>query len=251
LGRPVRSALLVFLLVACSSSKSDEHTVRIAAASDLTKAFTELAKEFHARTGITAKLTFGSSGQLASQIIEGAPFYLFASADEELVTRVVGAGKCDASTAKRYARGRIVVWTSKEVEAPVKLEDLALPRFKRIAIANPAYAPYGAAAKEALVAAGVWPAIEKRVVFAENIQSAMHYARDGQAEAGIVALSLADVGDGGSYLSIDPRLHAPLDQHLVICGNGVEADAARQFAEFIGSREGREVMTRYGFVLPQ
>jgi molybdate transport system substrate-binding protein len=237
--------------VACSSSRSDERTVRIAAASDLTKAFTELAKEFRTRTGITAKLTFGSSGMLSTQIAEGAPFYLFASANKEYVARLVASGKCDGSTVKLYARGRIVVWTAKAVEAPVKLEDLALPRFKRIAIANPEHAPYGAASKAALVAAGVWPQIEKRVVFAENIQTAMHYARDGQAEAGIVALSLAVVSDGGAYLSIDQNLHAPLDQELVVCGNGTEADAARQFADFIGSREGREVMTRYGFVLPQ
>jgi molybdate transport system substrate-binding protein len=188
---------------------------------------------------------------LSTQIAEGAPFYLFTSANKEYVARLVASGKCDGSTVKLYARGRIVVWTAKAVEAPVKLEDLALPRFKRIAIANPEHAPYGAASKAALVAAGVWPQIEKRVVFAENIQTAMHYARDGQAEAGIVALSLAVVSDGGAYLSIDQNLHAPLDQELVVCGNGTEADAARQFADFIGSREGREVMTRYGFVLPQ
>jgi molybdate transport system substrate-binding protein len=84
-------------------------------------------------------------------------------------------------------------------------------------------------------------------VFAENVQMAMEYARTGNADASIVALSLAVAGDGGAYLPIDPLLHAPLDQQLVVCGDGPDADAARQFADFIGSREGREVMTRYGF----
>ena len=225
--------------------------MRIAAASDLAKAFTELGKEFETRTGITPNLTFGSSGLLSTQIIEGAPFFLFAAANKDFVTKVVAAGKCDGSTARLYARGRVVVWTRNDVPPPVRLADLAEPRFKRIAIANPEHAPYGTAAKQALEKHGLWAQIQSRIVFAENIQTTMHYARDGNADAALVALSLAVVSDGGAYLPVDPSLHDPLDQQLVVCGNGPEADAARQFADFIGSREGREVMTRYGFVLPQ
>lgn len=247
----MRSVLVLLALAACSASKSDGRVVRVAAASDLAKAFTELGKEFEHRTGIHAKLTFGSSGLLATQIIEGAPFYLFAAANDDFVTKVVGAGKCDGSTTRTYARGRLVVWTAKNVIAPTKLGDLADPRFKRIAIANPEHAPYGTAAKQALQKVGLWTAIESRIVFAENIQTTMQYARDGNADASIVALSLAVVSDGGAYLPIDPSFHEPLDQQLVVCGNGPEADAARQFADFVGSREGREVMTRYGFTLPQ
>jgi molybdate transport system substrate-binding protein len=243
--------LVLLALAACSTSKSDGRVVRIAAASDLAKAFTELGKEFQQRTGIHPKLTFGSSGLLSTQIIEGAPFFLFAAANKDFVSKVVSAGKCDGSTAKLYGRGRIVVWTGKDVLAPVKLADLAAPRFKRIAIANPEHAPYGTAAKQALRNVGLWAQVESRVVYAENIQQTMQYARTGNAEASIVALSLAVVSDGGAYLPIDQALHDPLDQQLVVCGNGPEADAARQFADFISSREGREVMTRYGFVLPQ
>jgi len=242
---------VIVILAACSRSDSDGKTVRVAAASDLTKAFTELGKEFESRTGIHPKLTFGSSGLLSTQIVEGAPFFVFAAANKDFVTKVVAAGKCDASTAKLYARGRIVVWTPAGVIAPVKLGDLADPRFKRIAIANPEHAPYGLAAKQVLQNVGLWAQLESRIVYAENIQTTMHYARDGNADASFVALSLAVVSDGGAYLPIDPSLHDPLDQQLVVCGNGAEADAARQFADFVSSREGREVMTRYGFVLPQ
>lgn len=246
----MRSVVLLALF-ACASSKSDGRSVRIAAAADLAKAFGELGKEFTKRTGIEAKLTFGSSGRLSTQIVEGAPYYLFASANDDCVAKVVSAGKCDASSVRTYARGRIVVWTRRDVMAPVKLSDLALPRFTRIAIANPEHAPYGAAAKQALEKAGLWEQLQPRIVFAENIQTTMHYARDGNADAAIVALSLAVVSDGGAYLAIDPALHEPLDQQLVVCGAGSEADAARQFADFIASRDGTEVMTRYGFVVPQ
>jgi len=250
--RALLNSLLVLALVGsgCSSPKPSERKLRIAAASDLAKAFDELGKEFKSRTGIAPEFSFGSSGLLAKQIEQGAPYFLFAAASKSFVDQVIKAGRCDASSARMYARGRVVVWTPSGVPAPVKLEDLAEPRFARIAIANPDHAPYGAAAKQALQKVGLWPQIEKRIVLAENVLATMLYARDHNADAALVALSLAVVSDGGAYLPIDPSLHDPLDQQLVVCGNGEEADAARQFANFISSREGREVMTRYGFLLP-
>jgi molybdate transport system substrate-binding protein len=163
----------------------------------------------------------------------------------------VSSGRCDGASVKTYGRGRIVVWTRSGVTAPVRLADLAdAARYKRIAIANPEHAPYGVAAKQALEKSGLWEQVEPRIVLGENIQATMLYARDGNVDVAIVALSLAVVADGGAYLAIDQGLHDPLDQQLVVCGNGEEADAARQLADFISSREGREIMTRYGFVIP-
>jgi molybdate transport system substrate-binding protein len=224
----------------------------VAAAADLGKAFEEVAKEFAARTQITPEITFGSSGMLAKQIEQGAPFFLFAAANKSFVDAVVKAGRCDGTTAKMYGRGRIVVWARAGVTAPVRLADLAdATRYKKIAIANPEHAPYGAAAKQALQKSGLWEQIEPRIVLGENIQTTMLYARKDNVDVAIVALSLAVVADGGAYLAIDQSLHDPLDQALVVCGNGEEADAANQLAAFIGSREGREIMTRYGFVVDQ
>ena len=237
-------------LVAGCSSKSNGRTVRVAAASDLARAFEEIGKEFTARTGITPEFNFGSSGLLAKQIEQGAPYFLFAAANREFADNVIKSGRCDGTSSRMYARGWLVVWTPSGVAAPTKLADLADPRFKRIAIANPEHAPYGTAAKQALEKAGVWPQVESRMVLAENVQATMLYARDHNAEAALVALSLAVVTDGGAFLPIDQSLHEPLDQQLVVCGNGEEADAARQLSEFINSREGREIMTRYGFLLP-
>lgn len=243
--------MILALLIAGCSSKADGKKLRIAAASDLAKAFTEVGKEFQAKTGITAELNFGSSGLLAKQIEQGAPYYLFAAANKLFTEQVITAGRCDGATARIYAKGRVVVWTASGKPAPATLEDLARPEYKRIAIANPEHAPYGVAARQALEKAGVWPKIADRIILAENVLATMLYAKDGNADAAIVALSLAVVTDGGSFLRIDPSLHEPLDQQLVVCGKGPEADAARQFAAFVGSPEGREIMTRYGFILPE
>ena len=245
------AALLVSLSFGTGcSSKPAGPKLKIAAAADLAHAFAELGNEFQGKTGITVEIQYGSSGLLAKQIEQGAPFALFAAANREYVEQVVKAGKCDAATARSYARGRLVVWTRAGTVPPTKLADLADPRFRKIAIANPEHAPYGKAAKQALEAAGLWPQLQDRIVLGENVQATMLYARDGNADAAVVAQSLAAVTDGGASLAVDPALHAPLDQAMVVCGTGDAVDAAKRFETFIGSREGREVMTRYGFTLP-
>jgi molybdate transport system substrate-binding protein len=242
--------VVVLALLAMGACSRSGPKVRVAAASDLAKAFTELATEFKARTGIAIAIELGSSGQLAREIDEGAAFALFAAANREYVEQVVKSGHCDSTTAHLYARGRLAVWTPTGVAAPASLAELADPRFHKIAIANPAQAPYGRAAKEALEKAGVWAELQDRIVLGDDIQATMLYTRDHQADAAIVALSLAVVTNGGAFLPISPALHAPIDQAMVVCGSGEEAAAARRFAEFVDSREGREVMTRYGFLLP-
>jgi len=242
--------LLVLALAAAGACSKSGHKVRVAAAADLAKAFTELGAEFKAKTGITLELEFGSSGLLAKQIEQGAPFSLFAAANRAYVDQAVKSGHCDGTTAHPYARGRIVVWTPAGVVAPKQLADLADARFHKIAIANPEHAPYGRAARQALEKDGVWPQIQDRIVLGENVQATMLYARDHNADAAIVALSLAVVTDGGAFLPIDPIMHEPLDQAMVVCGTGDDAVAAQRFSEFVSSREGREVMTRYGFLLP-
>jgi len=244
--------LLALALVATAACSRSGHKVRIAAAADLARAFAELGIEFKSKTGITLELEFGSSGLLAKQIEQGAPFSLFAAANREYVDQAVKSGHCDGATAHPYARGRIVVWTPAGVQAPAALADLTDPRFHKIAIANPEHAPYGRAAREALDKAGVWAQLQDRIVLGENVQATMLYARDHNADAAIVALSLAVVTDGGAFLPIDPAMHAPLDQAMVVCSGGGEDDAraAQRFAAFVSSREGREVMTRYGFLLP-
>jgi molybdate transport system substrate-binding protein len=245
----VRWIAVLAIAAACSSRRPD-HAVRIAAASDLTLAFEELGRAFEKQTHVHPLFDFGSSGLLAKQIENGAPYFLFAAANKSYADQVVNAARCDVGSMKAYARGRIVVWTPNGVVAPVKLADLAEPRFKRIAIANPDHAPYGKAAKQALEKANLWDPLQDRLIFGDSVQSTMQYARRHEVDAAIVALSLAVVADGGAFLPIDQTQYDPLDQVLVVCGNGEEADAARKFVDFVSSPDGREVMTRYGFLLP-
>lgn len=242
-------ACAILAVGACGGRKKSSGTeIKIAAASDLSRAFEEVGQAFEKETGIHATFTFGSTGLLAKQIAEGAPFDLFAAANVSFVDKVVQSGACDGATKALYARGRIVLWSTGEV--PKTLEELADPKYAKIAIANPDHAPYGKAAKEALEKAGVWNAVSGRIVQGENILQTLQYAKSGNVDVAIVALSLAVVSDGGSSTPIDPALHAPLDQALVVCGEGAAGEAARKFAGFVASPQGREIMSRYGFLLP-
>ena len=124
-----------------------------------------------------------------------------------------------------YARGRIVVWTKDRAECEARR--LADPRYAKIAIANPEHAPYGKAAQQALEKAGIWETVKPKLVYGENVQQTLQYAQTGNAEAAIVALSLAIVAQGGKYLLVDDSIHKPIDQAMVVCSRGGNAAGAR------------------------
>lgn len=231
------------------ASSSAGGAITVAAASDLRFAFEELGELFTADTGVEVTFSFGSSGQLREQIINGAPFDLFASANVEFVDQVIDAGRGDPDTKADYAIGRIVLWSPAGVDLPASIDELTDPRFRRIAIANPEHAPYGQAAEQALETAGVLDEVRDRLVFGENISDALRIAQSGNADVGIVALSLVITGDH-PYVLLDEDLHDPLRQALVVTGTGAKGDDARRFAEFLASSAGREIMVRYGFALP-
>ena len=252
-------ALSAALVVAgCADADADQAAVDdplvVGAAADLRPAFETLAEVFTEDTGTPVDLTFGSSGQLAQQVSEGAPIELFASADAGFVDRVLDAGVGDADTRTTYAIGRIVVWSLDEDLAALDPHELADAPIETIAIANPDHAPYGRAAREALRNAGVWDEVEPRLVYGENIADTQRIAGSGNADVAIVALSLAlaaDEDDRGSWTEIDESLHEPLRQDLLVTADDPDrAVIAGAFADLVASEEGREVMARYGFVPP-
>lgn len=238
------------LIGGCDSAPArSSQPVRVAAAADLTLAFEELGKLFEARTGQRVALSFGSSGLLAKQLGQGAPFDLFAAANVAFVDQTVERGACDGSTKALYARGRIVVWSRLGGPRIAALTDLRSNEIRRIAIANPDHAPYGKAAREALTRVGVWPAVEAKVVLAENVRQALQFAESGNADVALVALSLvATDSRRGQQLAVDSALHAPIEQTLVVCRHGKNASGARAFAQLVESSEGQQVLERHGFV---
>jgi molybdate transport system substrate-binding protein len=222
----------------------------IAAAADLQFAFTDLARLFEEQTGHKVTLVFGSTGQLSQQIENGAPYDLIAAANIEYIRQLAAKNLVLEDSIALYARGRIVLAANRQVGIPLTdLKDLLDPQIKHIAIANPEHAPYGAAAKQALQAAGLWEALQPKLVLGENIRQALQYVQTGDAEAAILALSVAEVPEI-TWTLIDPALHQPLDQALAIVASSSHPDLAGQFAGFINSQTGRPVMRQYGFILP-
>jgi molybdate transport system substrate-binding protein len=252
LARPVRAVvglLLLSWLAACTPPSATPLTV--AAAADLQFAFTEIAALFEARTGQPVTLVFGSTGQLAQQIENGAPFDLFAAANIAFVEELCDKGLVFDDSVALYAEGRIVLAANREAGvAAVELADLLDPAIQQVAIANPEHAPYGMAAKEALVSAGLWETVEPKLVYGENVRQALQFVQTGDAQAGIVALSVAEAPEI-TWTLIDASLHSPLRQALGVTTTSSQPEAARAFAAFINSPEGRPIMQRYGFVLPE
>lgn len=250
-------ALLALVTLACDKGEGGRsgrkgEPLRVAAAADLAIAFKEVGTAFEQTSGKKVEFSFGSTGLLAKQIAEGAPFDVFAAANISYVDEVVRASACDGGTKRLYAKGRIVMWSKDKALLPASLEELRDPKYAKVAIANPEHAPYGLAARQAMIKSAVWQTVEPRAVYGENVQQTLMFAQSGNAEIAIVALSLA-VTSGGSYALIDPELHAPLDQAMVVCKGGAaggKPNEARSFVEFVGSEPGRLIMRKYGFLLP-
>jgi molybdate transport system substrate-binding protein len=252
-------ALLACALAPVSACKSrsdvDAAPLKVAAASDLAFAFQDVGAAFEKETGTRVTFSFGSTGLLARQIAEGAPFDVFAAANVEFADQVVEQGACFADSRALYGRGRLALWTRKGAPLPATLEDLRDAKYVKIALANPEHAPYGKAAKQALIKAGVWDAIQDRLVYGENIQQTLQFAQSGNADVALVALSLAlSSSSEGAFTAVDPALHAPLDQALVVCkglgGKALREPTARRFTAFVSSEAGRAIMKRHGFLLP-
>lgn len=248
--------LLAVLLVSFAAAGHGQTVPKVAAASDLKFALDEIVRDFERGTGSAVRVTYGSSGNFARQIEQGAPFDIFLSADEAYIEQLAGRG-LTVDGGALYAIGRIVLFAP--TGSPLKLDEqmadlrsaLDDGRLRKFAIANPEHAPYGRAARQALQSAGLWPTIEKRLVLGENVSQAAQFAASGSAQGGIFALSLAlspNFAGRGSYIPLPETMHAPLRQRMVLLTRG--AESARPFYEYLQRAEARAVLRRYGFMLP-
>ena len=224
--------------------------ITVYAASDLDMAFREIKPIFEKATGTRVTLVMGSTGNLAKQIEHGAPADVFFAANASFVDDLQTAGAVIPQTRALYAQGRIVLATPTKPTVVVReLADLLKPEVRRVAIANPAHAPYGRAAQEALESAGVWERLKPKLVYGENIRHTLQFVETGAVEAGIVALSVAGVPDV-RYVPIDPKLHKPLNQVAAVVKRSARPELGVAFIQFLNGPEGRPIMKRYGFFLP-
>lgn len=246
--------LFAIFLAGCSPASpaptSAPVELTVAAAADLQFAFTEIGELYEQETGNKVIFSFGSTGQLAQQIENGAPFDLFAAANISFVDDLAKKDLVLPDTVALYARGRIVLAVNRDSGlSAVTLEDLLSDEITHIAIANPEHAPYGVAAKEALISAGVWDKIEDKIVYGENVRQTLQFVQTGDAQVGIVALSVANVPEV-TWTLLDDSLHNPLDQALAVVASSSHQEEAKEFAAFINGEKGRPIMQKYDFVLP-
>jgi len=245
--------LLVVLAVALAPAANAAETLRIAAASDLKYCLDQIVAEFsQAHADADVDVVYGSSGNFKTQIEQGAPFDIYFSADIAYPRELAGKGFA-SSEVQPYALGRLVLW-SKVIDAgKLGIADLTRADILKIAIANPLHAPYGKRAEEALRAGGVWDNVEGKLVYGENISQAAQFAQSGNAEVGIIALSLVtapEMAGKGSYSLVPGTLHQPLEQGFIVTRRAAGNMLAKNFAEYMRAPATRAVMARYGFALP-
>jgi molybdate transport system substrate-binding protein len=247
------AALLAVLAIGIAPPAFAGASLAIAAAADLKFCMDELVAQFRGNhAGAAIDVSYGSSGNFATQIRQGAPFDLFFSADIEYPRGLAKDGFA-ASEVRPYARGRIVLWSATIDATKLTLADLARADIGKVAIANPQHAPYGKRAEEAMRASGVWDKVEARLVFGENIAQTAQFVESGNAGVGIIALSLAlnpELARRGGYWLIPDELHQPLEQAFMMTRHGADNALAETFAEYVQTAQARALMARYGFALP-
>lgn len=243
--------MLVGLLcvAACGSNttESEDRTVLVAAAANLDRAIPQLVAAFEAETGIQAVVSLGSTANLTQQVANGAPFDLFLSADTAQIDKLIESRIADGASKRIYARGRLALWTL--ADSPLELagaDVLVSPDIEFISIANPKFAPYGAAAYEALENLGYAEQLKDKIVYGQSISMAHQYASSGNADVAITALSLA-LDSGGRWVELDSSLYKPIEQALAVMSGAPHDDSARAFADFLVGPNAQTILAKFGY----
>jgi molybdate transport system substrate-binding protein len=228
--------------------------IRIAAASDLQFALTEIVKKYQEHYHGKIIISFGSSGSLYAQLTQGAPFDLFFSASDDYTLKLEQAKLIEPGSRYRYAVGRLVIWAHDQLgldPAKFQMTLLQQPEVTHISLANPDHAPYGMAAQDFLSRHQLLELVQPKLIFGENISQAAQLALS-SGSAGIIALSLAisaTMEEAGSYWTIPLADHKSLNQEVVIL-QGQYRPEVIDFYAFIQSQVARDILTQHGFVLP-
>jgi len=241
-------AIALLFLGFAGGSVATADVVHVAVATNFAPTCRALADAFTSASQHDVLLSEGSTGKLAAQIANGAPFEVFLAADAERPRQLENEHHAVAGTRFPYALGRLVLWSAREGfvrdETVLRGDD-----FAHLAIANPDLAPYGAAAREALQRLGVWDRVLPKLVRGEDIGQAFHFVATGNADLGFVALSQLG-GAGGSRWLVPSNLHAPIEQQAVLLVAGQNDPAAKAFLAFLASAPARVLIERAGYGVP-
>ena len=243
--KPLMAAfgLIVALVIAGAASAGQTN---VAVAANFTEPAKEIAAAFKAKTGHEAVLSFGSSGQFFTQITQDAPFQVFLSADEERPKKLVDQGLGVADSRFTYAIGKLVLW-SKDPGLVKGEETLRSGSFAKVAICDPAAAPYGAAAVETMRSLKLYDTLQPKLVTGANIAQAFQFVDTGNAELGFVALSQVAGSNTGSRWLVPQSLYKPIRQDAVLLKKGADNEAATAFLSYLKGPEARAIIERYGY----
>ncbi|HEX9049828.1 MAG TPA: molybdate ABC transporter substrate-binding protein [Anaeromyxobacter sp.] len=245
---------IALLALAAGTSAAEPPTLAVAAAANLRPVLDELGRAFEAEGGgARVVATYGASGTLLAQLRAGAPYALFMSADRDYPRQAVAAGLAEREVV--YAIGRLVLYVphGSAARADASLAGLADPAVRRIAIANPALAPYGRAAEAALRAAGVLAAVRPKIVLGESVAQAALLAHAGAVDAALLPQSLAsapELARAGVAVPLAAAIAPPVPQSAVVLTSARHADLARAFLSFVTGPRGRAIVARHGYDLP-
>jgi molybdate transport system substrate-binding protein len=242
-------AAAIGLLTAClAGGQAHAAQTNVAVAANFTDAAKEIAATFKQKTGHEAVLSFGSSGQLYTQITQAAPFQILLSADQDRPKRAVADGLGVADSRFTYAIGKLVLWSKKPdfVKGGDTLKDTT---FAKLAVCNPAAAPYGAASIETLKSLKVYDTLQPKIVQGQDITQAFQFVDTGNAELGFVALSQIAGNSNGSRWVVPQDLYTPIRQDAVLLKTGANNEAAIAFMTFLKGPETRAIIEKYGYAI--
>ncbi len=239
-------ALISLVLAGCGGQPKNDPLL-ISAAANLQPVLTALTPALQEAAGMDVVFNYGSSGRLAQQIEQGAPVDLFLSANGDYVEELLPAGSLNANSITPFARGRLVIWTRDDHLPLASLQDLTRPEIQRIAMPNPDYAPYGAAARQALQAAGLWETVQPKLVFGENVTQSYQFAQAGDVETAFVSASQV-ISEKGRWIAVPPGLYPPLEQTAAVAARASRPDAAHAVIQFLLSPAAQDTLRQFGYL---
>ncbi len=236
---------------ACPGSDADgPRPVRVAVAGNFAAPLSELVRRFGESTGIPIEASIGATGQLYTQIENGAPFHVFLAADDERPRLLEASGRAVRGSRFPYGIGRLVLYAPSWDSVSAGDAELRRRTVRHLAIANPRTAPYGLAARETLVQWGLWDTLQSRIIRGENVGQAFQFVESRAAEAGLVALSQVVDRERHRYWVVPSGLHDPIRQSAVLLRHGASHPGARAFVEFLQGDEARGILAEFGYALP-